>query len=83
MKEFFIKSFQTFYGLDFAAMIFSLLSIYCLGNKKKIGFIFGLFANAAWIMTNFLAGILAGILLNIILINLNIRGFFKWKKIKK
>ena len=71
------------YGLDWLAMIMSLLSIYYIGNKKRYGFIFGMIAGVVWIMVNYLIDLVPGILLNIILIVLNVRAYVKWGRDKK
>jgi len=72
--------FGTYYGLDWVAMITSLLFIYYIGNKQRFGFLIGLIAATAWIYTNIIAHMWAGVALNIILIGLHIRGYVKWGK---
>ena len=68
-------------GLDWLAMALSLLAVYLLGNKNRMGFISYLFANALWIylgvfrMQSF--GISIG---NIFFLTMNLRGYLKWKK---
>jgi len=73
--------FGQYYGIDWIAMITSILFIYYIGNKKRNGFIFGIIAAAAWILVNYWARIWPGILLNILLIAFHVRGYIKWKKI--
>lgn len=72
--------FGTYYGLDWVAMITSFLFMYYIGNKKRIGFLYGLMAAGAWIYTNTIAHLWAGVLLNVILIGLHVRGYLKWGK---
>jgi nicotinamide riboside transporter PnuC len=74
------KNFAEFYGIDWLAMVMSLLFLYLIGEKKKSAFWVGIIGNIAWIVVNFFAGIWPGVILNIILIFLNIRGYQKWKK---
>ena len=69
-----------YYGIDWLAMIMSLLTVYYVGSKKRIGFLFGVAGASAWIFTNTLAHIWPGIILNIVLLFLYARGFNKWKK---
>ena len=69
---------KQYYGLDWVGMITSILFLYFMGNKKRIGFIWGIIANITWIMLNFWAHIFAGVILNVILFILNVRGFIKW-----
>jgi len=72
--------FGQYYGLDWIAMVTSVISIYLIGSKHKYGFFFGIASAIAWTYTNFIAHIWAGIILNIILIVLYIRGYIKWKE---
>ncbi len=74
------ENFAGFYGIDWLAMVMSLLFLYLIGEKKKSAFWVGIIGNIAWIVVNFFAGIWPGVILNIILIFLNIRGYQKWKK---
>jgi nicotinamide riboside transporter PnuC len=75
--------FTQYYGLDWLAMIMSLLSMYYIGNKKRIGLVFGLIAGITWVAVNILINLMPGLLLNIILITLNIRAYIKWGRDKK
>jgi nicotinamide riboside transporter PnuC len=75
--------FLKYYGLDWLAMAASLLAVYLIGNKNRIGFISYILANALWIylgvfkMQSF--GISVG---NVFFLMMNLRGFLKWKKDK-
>jgi nicotinamide riboside transporter PnuC len=68
-------------GLDWLAMASSLLSVYLMGNKNRIGFLSYMLANVLWIylgtfkMQSF--GISIG---NIFFLLMNLRGYLKWKK---
>ena len=74
MEEFF-----RYWGLDWLAMALSLLSVYLLGNKNRVGFLVFSASNSAWIflgltwMTSL--GIAVG---NTIFLFMNIRGFVNW-----
>ncbi len=73
--------FLKYYALDWLAMASSLLAVYLIGNKNRIGFISYILANALWIylgvfkMQSF--GISIG---NIFFLIMNLRGYLKWKK---
>lgn len=69
-----------YYGLDWVAMMASLAFLFLIGNKKRYGFIIYTIANIAWIVVNYMAGIWPGVILNIIMIGLNARGYLKWEK---
>lgn len=75
--------FGQYYGLDWIAMIGSLLFIYLIGNKKRYSFFIGGVANIAWIIVNYWANIWAGVIVNIILTFLNVRGYLHWGQIDK
>jgi hypothetical protein len=38
-----------YHGLDWLGMASSLLAVYLMGNKKRVGFIFNMLANALFI----------------------------------
>jgi nicotinamide riboside transporter PnuC len=72
-----------YYGFNWSAMAASLLAVYLIGNKNRIGFISYILANALWIylgvfkMQSF--GISVG---NVFFLMMNLQGFLKWKKDK-
>ena len=58
--------FGQYYGMDWIAMITSLLFMYYIGNKKRYAFFFGFISAIAWTYTNLVAHIWAGMLLNVL-----------------
>jgi hypothetical protein len=76
MGEFF-----RYWGLDWLAMTLSLISVYLLGNKNRVGFLVFAASNSTWIflgltwMTSL--GIAVG---NTIFLFMNIRGFVNWRR---
>jgi hypothetical protein len=72
-----------YYGLDYVAMIMSLIAILLLGNKVKWGFVSFMFTNAAWITLGvILLHSYALIIGNTIFLITNTRGFIKWNQTK-
>jgi len=69
-----------YYGIDWAAMVATLFSIYYLGNKKPQGFLLGILSSILWISFNCLVVSIAGVLANTIFIAISFRGYRKWKK---
>src|SRR5262245_24027217 len=61
-----------YYGLDWIGTVLGLLSIYYLGRKRKIGFIFRIVAAIFWVAFGVVAGTTAGILANVAVILLSI-----------
>ena len=80
MIEYFLNSLTTYYGSDWAAMVFTFLQLYLMAEKNKWGFIYGLCANVCWITFGIIAGSVASPFANIIFAALNIRGLIKWHK---
>jgi len=68
-----------YYGTDWIDFIGTMLGVYLLGNKKKIGFVFNAVAACAGVIMAILMESPAILFLNIVLIILNVRGFVKWK----
>lgn len=71
-----------YYGVDFAAAIFSLIGLWMLGNKNKYGFIFGLLGTLSWTIFNILVCTIPGVISNIIFMLVHTRGFIKWLREK-
>ena len=55
-------------------------SLWFLGEKKKIGFVFGAIAALAWAVFSYLAGSWASLIANIVFFFLNIYNLNKWKR---
>lgn len=67
-------------GVDWLAMVVTLLGIYLLGNKDRKGFVVMVTANSCWIVVGVLAGSIAMIFANIVFLSMNIRGLIKWSR---
>ena len=67
-----------FYGLDWAAMIFSLLALYLIGRKSRLGFLSFIAANACWIFVGWLTVSVAIMVGNVVFLILNLRGYWNW-----
>jgi hypothetical protein len=73
--------FLKYYTLDWLAMALSLLAVYLLGNKNKLGFISFSVANTLWVFLGFFLMNSLGIAIgNIVFLIMNNRGFFSWNK---
>ncbi len=68
-----------YYGIDWLAMVMSFLALYSLGKKEKVGFLYGLVANCAWMAFGIMAGSVANPVANIIFLFLNVKGFSNWR----
>ena len=73
-----------YFGLDWLAMLLSVIAMILLGNKVKWGFTLFMLANITWILLGFLLLHSYAIVLgNIIFLITNTRGFIKWNAEKK
>ena len=75
-----VESLWKYYGVDWVGIIFSMLSTFYLGKKKKRGFIIGMGGNIAFIVFGFMAGSVANVVANGSYFVLNARGWWKWKE---
>lgn len=74
-----MEIFLKYYTLDWSAMVLSLLAVYLLGNKNKLGFLTFSAANAVWIFLGFFMVSSLGIVIgNMVFLGMNIRGFISW-----
>jgi hypothetical protein len=70
-----------YYGLDWLAMASSLLAVYLIGNKNRIGFISYILANVLWIYLGIFRMQSFGISIgNVFFLIMNFRGYLKWKE---
>jgi hypothetical protein len=73
-----------YYGLDWLAMIMSVIAMLLLGNKVKWGFVSFMIANIAWIALGIaLLHSYALVIGNSIFLITNTRGFIKWNQSQK
>ena len=70
----------TFYGTDWAAMIFTFLQLMLLGNRNPLGFVFGICANVCWSAFGIMVGSVANPLANAVFLVLNVRGLLAWRR---
>ena len=69
-----------YYGTDWLGMVFTFANLYLLGDKKKIGFVFGFFASICWLAFTIMANSIPGAFANAVFAFLNIRAYIKWGK---
>ena len=69
-----------YYGIDWMAMLLTLVAIYLIGNKKKSGFYLMILGNLAWIILGLLTHSLAMIIANLMFAMMNIRAIYLWSE---
>ncbi len=67
-----------YYGIDWLAMVLTLVAIYMLGNKSRSGFGVMMCGNVCWMGLGFLTGSLALVIANFTFFSMNVRGIIKW-----
>lgn len=68
------------YGLDWAAAITGLISVWRLGSRHKDGFIWGIISSLFWAAFNIHVTSAAGILFNIFFAAFHLRGLISWAR---
>ncbi len=72
-----------YHGLDWIAMLLSVVAMILLGNKVKWGFALFMLANITWILLGLLLLHSSAIVMgNTIFLVTNTRGFIKWNAAK-
>lgn len=67
------------YGVDWVAIVLTLIALYRLGNKKRDGFVYGMASNLAWVAFAVLVMSVAALLANVLFIVMNFRGWYRWR----
>lgn len=68
-----------YFLIDWLAMALSLLGVYLLGNKKKIGFIIFAVSNLIWAGLGFTMMQSLGVAIgNLVFFVINTRGYIRW-----
>jgi hypothetical protein len=69
---------SSLHGLDWAAMLLSLLALHLLGERNRLGFLSFMVANACWISVAALIHSPAIALGNAIFFAVNLRSYRRW-----
>lgn len=67
-----------YYGIDWVAMLLTVIAIYLLGNKHWFGFALMIGGNLCWIALGVLSDSIALMVANAVFIGMNVRGIWKW-----
>ena len=68
------------FGLDWLAMLLSLLALVLLGRKNRWGFVSFMLANVTWVAAGLLLGNAAICVGNVAVCAYNLRGFPAWSR---
>lgn len=67
-----------YYFLDWLGMALGFVAMWQLGNRDRRGFIPFILSNLIWILIGFWISSLAMLLGNLVLLGVNVRGWFHW-----
>ena len=73
---------SNYYGFDWLALLAGVIGIWQLGAKNRSGFLFYMIAGVFGLVFATLAHSVAYVVVNILILVLNIRGFILWGKDK-
>lgn len=74
-----MEDFTRYFLIDWLAMALSLLGVYLLGRKQKVGFIIFTISNLIWAGLGFtLMGSLGIAIGNLVFAGININGYVNW-----
>lgn len=76
--DYFTENALKYFGCDWAAMVFTFLSLYLLGNRNRLGFVMGIGANFFWFSYGYMSGSVANMLCSVVVMLLQFRGWRKW-----
>lgn len=79
MQNFF-QYFTSYYGIDIVSAILTILGIYFLGNKNRLGFALSVFASIGGVACSIMMKSISYAIIDAIVVFLNLRGFIKWGK---
>jgi nicotinamide riboside transporter PnuC len=69
-----------YYGIDWLAMVLTVVAIYLLGNKHWAGFALMIGGNLCWIVLGVLSDSIALMIANAVFVAMNLRGIRKWQR---
>lgn len=67
-------------GIDWLAMVLTMVAIWQIGNKHISGFYLMIIGNSAWVILGFLTASMALVVANLIFIGMNVRAILKWSR---
>jgi nicotinamide riboside transporter PnuC len=69
-----------YHGIDWLAMVLTVVAIYLLGNKHWAGFVLMIGGNLCWIVLGALSDSIALMVANAVFVAMNLRGIRKWQR---
>ena len=79
MTDYIVELFTNYYGIDLLAFIFVLIHLKLLGDRKRLGWIFGFFSVCCFTIFGVLSESGSTILFNLFFAIMHLRNYFKWR----
>ena len=74
---------MNYYGFDWIGTIFGLASIHYLGKRRRVGFVLRIVASIFWVFFGVVAKTPAGVIANVAVILLSLKGLRAWRPISE
>ena len=71
---------MAYYGLDWIAGILTIWAIHALGKRERNGFLLMIAGNICWVALGILSQIWGMIVLNLLFVGMNVRGYRQWRE---
>jgi nicotinamide riboside transporter PnuC len=72
-----------YYGFDWIGTVFGLASIHYLGQRRRIGFVLRIVASIFWVLFGVVAKTPAGVIANVAVILLSLKGLRAWRLVSE
>jgi nicotinamide riboside transporter PnuC len=72
-----------YYGFDWIGTVFGLASIHYLGQRRRVGFVLRIIASIFWVLFGVVAKTPAGVIANVAVIFLSLKGLRAWRPISE
>lgn len=69
---------MNYYGFDWIGTAFGLASIHYLGQRRRVGFVLRIVASIFWVLFGVVAKTPAGVIANVAVILLSLKGLRAW-----
>jgi nicotinamide riboside transporter PnuC len=67
-----------YYGVDWIIFLVVVTQLWLVGNKNRLGFLFGVTGNSFGVILGFMVESLACMMMNCVFIIMHLRGYYIW-----
>jgi nicotinamide riboside transporter PnuC len=69
-----------YYSVDWSIFVVVVIQLWLVGNKNRIGFLFGVTGNSLGVVLGFMVESLACIIMNCVFVTMHVRGYWMWSR---